>query len=520
MAGLSEELKKIAPKLKLEEKYQDQLYSEIAQEDFMQTMKAFAEKQFQLISLFCVEKFEGQQGYCLLYAFEKQVYPEILVLKRRISSKASSIALLFPSACWYEREIQDGFGILFEDLFDSRRLFLHEAFPKDFYPLRKNTENKLPPLLQRIPLEQEYQFKQVHGEGVYHIPVGPVHAGIIEPGHFRFSVIGETIFNLEVRMFWKHRGIEKLAEGKSLEFGLQLAQAISGDESVANALAFCEAAEKICKASIPPKAQHLRVLFAEMERIYSLLGDLAGMIIDVAYPAGASQFFILREEMMRLNERVSDSRFLKNAIVLGGVKKDIPMDMLNDLKSYLDGFMPRFNDATEHAINSAGILDRFETTGIVKKELVWPLHLSGPLARASGVACDVRLDHPYSIYPDFVPSPLILDEGDVLARFKVKAATIKNSVDLIAKIIKTMPLGDINSKYVPKDGYALSLVESCRGQNMHWLYVENGVISRYKIRGASFNNWQAIEHAVLGNIVPDFPLVNKSMNLSYAGTDL
>ena len=474
-----------------------------------------------LIAMWAAEDFEDHSGFTLFYVFENHNVQELLVLEVKLPDKsAPSIALDFPIACYFEREIKDGFGIEFEGAFDKRRLFLHEAYPDSFHPLLKSFENQA---LDMKPEEQkgsEYIFKEVEGEGVYQIPVGPVHAGIIEPGHFRFGVMGETIFNLEIRHFYKHRGLEKLAENKKSSDCIAIAESISGDESAANAAAFAMSLEKINACIIPERACRLRTILLEMERIYSHLGDMAGMQVDVAYPFGASMLFILREEILRYNALFTGSRFLKGIIVPGGLSRDIETEKLKDFNRYLAGFKTRFKEAFKTACDSSWVIDRFDTTGIVKHELVSPLNLSGPIARASGAAIDTRRNHPYGTYDRVKFNLPSKNEGDVLARFLVKADEIKNSVNIIKEIIDNLPEGPVLSQCSDNDGHALTVVEAPRGQNLHWVYVKNGVIDRYKVRTASFCNWWAIEHAVLDNIVPDFPLINKSMNLSYAGNDL
>jgi len=248
---------------------------------------------------------------------------------------------------------------------------------------------------------------------------------------------------------------------------------------------------------------------------------MAGMIIDIAYPVGASPFFILREELFRQNETLTGSRFMKGIIAVGGLKKDVPDDKLKGLVSYLDSFSERFDEASKVSHSSSfSVIDRLETTGLIRKELIRALNLTGPMARAAGAQNDTRFDHPYGIYDKIGVSKGTFEKGDVLSRFDQKANEIRDSVRIIKRIISTLPRGEIAKAAKIKDGYALSVVEAPRGQSMHWVYVRNGVVDRYKVRTASFCNWQAIEHAVIGNIVPDFPLVNKSMNLSYAGTDL
>jgi formate hydrogenlyase subunit 5 len=489
--------------------------------EFTATLAEMSGKDVVLIGLFCVQGFEGHPGFTLLYVFEKRDRRNIAVLKRQLrASSAGSVATLFPSACWFEREIRDGFGIEFHDAFDKRRLFLHESYPADFHPLLKEFANGPIDTVKTIDPGSEYPFKEMIGEGVYQIPVGPVHAGIIEPGHFRFSVIGETVFNLELRMFYKHRGIEKLAEGTTPERCMPIAESISGDESVANAVAFAMAAEKVGETTIPTRAWYLRTIMLELERIYSHLGDMAGMIVDVAFPRGASPFFILREDIFRQNEALTGSRFMKGMVRPGGLTHDIPDDRFAALSRYLEQFEDECKSAADRVRSVSSVVDRLETTGVIKPELANLLNITGPAARASGVGVDTRLDHPYGLYPTLDLKKRTSGNGDVLARFNVKSEEILDSVSIVRGLAARIPEGGVYRPVEARDGHSLSLVESARGQSLHWVNIRNGQVDRYKVRTASFCNWQAIEHAILGNIVPDFPLINKSLNLSYAGTDL
>jgi formate hydrogenlyase subunit 5 len=501
----------------------NEFYFYQGEEEFLKTVPVLSQKGFVLISLFCVQDFEGNLDFTLFYVFRLNGFTDVFTFIRHVVAETTSIATIFPSACWYEREIRDGFGIEFTDAFDKRRLFLHEAYPENFHPLLKSFRNGKIQFVENP--KEAYTFKQVDGEGVYQIPVGPVHAGIIEPGHFRFSVIGEPVFNLEIRLFYKHRGIEKLAEGKSPLECVSLAEAVSGDESAANAAGFCMAVEQICEIEVPVRAEYLRVVVLELERIYSLLGDLAGMAVDIGFALVASPFFILREEVLRQNDKLTGSRFLKGIMVPGGLKTDLPDKSLKRLPVFLKKFSHMFEQAFERAIASSSLIDRFATTGRIKRELISPLNLTGPLARASGSPADIRLDKPYGAYKNFAPKLSVRKKGDVLSRFEVKADEIRASVNLILRFLEKMPEGPICAEYdydsgTQARGYSFALVEAPRGQNLHWVYLKNGVVDRYKVRTASFCNWQAIEHAVIGNIVPDFPLINKSLNLSYAGTDL
>ena len=498
------------------------IYLPVSEVDFSQIIPLLAETDIVLIGLLAVENMAGRAGFTLLYILEKRGCSNIVIIQRSLQGKeAASIAEHFPAACWYEREIRDGFGIEFTNAFDQRRLFLHEAYPTDFHPLLKAFNNRtLSGIKKDCPPDSSYPFKEVAGEGVYQVLVGPVHAGIIEPGHFHFSVIGETIANLEVRMFYKHRGIEKLAEGKIPLQCLPIAESISGDESVANAAGFCMAVEMIAEIKVPLRAWYLRTILLEMERIYSHLGDMAGMIVDVAFPVGASEFHILREEILRYNDLLTGSRFLKGIIAPGGLARDIPTRHLLALTDYLGIFISRFKKAVNFVHNLDSVLDRLETTGVINPSLVNPLNISGPAARASGAKIDTRLDHPYGIYADLKLVKRFADKGDVLCRFDVKTEEVLDSVGIIQHLIEGIDSGPINSQFALKDGCGLALIEAARGQSLHWVYLKNGLVDRYKVRTASFCNWQVIEHAVMGNIVPDFPLINKSLNLSYAGTDL
>ena len=498
------------------------VYLPVDEVSFKDAVSSLSRPDVALIDLFCAENFEGHKGFTLFYVFEKRGAANLLILRRPLrSDTATSIAEAFPSACWFERKVTDGFGVEFNNAFDKRRLFLHEMYPDGFHPMLKSFKNQPVQTRQTVPPEEEYRFKELTGEGVYQIPVGPVHAGIIEPGHFRFSVIGETIFNLEIRMFYKHRGIEKLAEGKPAAQCVGIAETISGDETVANATAFCMAVEKLSGSGVPDRAWQLRTVLLEMERVYSHLGDMAGMILDVAFPVGASHFFVMREEVFRQNEAMTGSRFMKGMLCPGGLKKDVPAEALSGLATYLGSLAVKLDDAMRLIRASTSVIDRLATTGRINKEIINPLNITGPAARASGVAIDTRLDHPYGRYALLSAlEPRTREDGDVLGRFELKAQEINDSIKLVQRTLSGLRTGAVNAPVPGKDGYALAIVEAPMGQSLHWVYIRGGVIDRYEVRTASFCNWQAIEHAVLGNIVPDFPLINKSLNLSYAGTDL
>ncbi|MEN6611457.1 MAG: hydrogenase large subunit, partial [Methanoregulaceae archaeon] len=290
---------------------------------------------------------------------------------------------------------------------------------------------------------------------------------------------------------------------------------------------FALAVERISGVTVPERAWFLRTIFLEMERICSHLGDLSGMLVDVAFPLGANQFAVLREEFFRKNRELTGSRFLRGMICIGGVTKDIPDAELQRLTEFTRKIRKQFRIGLRIVLSTTSVIDRFATTGIIRPNLVVPLALSGPAARASGRKADVRIDTPYGIYDRFRPEVPTLHDGDVLSRFTVKAAEIQESLSLIERLVAEMPKGPVQggaaageSPVSVRDGHSLALVESPRGQNLCWVCIRDGTLWRYKVRTASFCNWQAIEHAVQGNIIADFPVINKSLNLSYSGTDL
>jgi len=422
------------------------------------------------------------------------------------------------AANWYEREVQDMFGLVPVGHPDPRPLVLWDDWPEGAYPLRKDFDPAAP--VPRVP--RPYPFRRVEGEGVFEIPVGPVHAGVIEPGHFRFSVAGEPVIALEVRFGYVHRGVEKLSERTPYGKGVFLAERISGDTSVAHAVAYCQALEAASGTAVPERAEHLRVVLLEMERLYNHFGDLAGIALDTAFAVPAAHGYLLRERMLQLNERLTGSRLLRSSVVLGGVAKDIAPDDGVKLRSDLVRLKLEFEELASLMLSSPSMLDRVETTGVLRREIAEGLGCVGPAARASGIARDVRRDHPYAAYGRLSFLVPVQTAGDVAARMRVKMDEVRESFSLIGQSLDGMPGGPCIAamKEVPPGAVGLGLVEAPRGEAMHWLVAGEGAPRRHKVRDPSFCNWLAMEHAIKGNIVPDFPLINKSFNLSYAGNDL
>ena len=321
----------------------------------------------------------------------------------------------------YEREIMDTFGIIAEGHPDLRPFLLYDNWPAGKFPLRKDFGWN-----ERVEkVETKFEFRRVDGDGVYEIPVGPVHAGIIEPGHFRFSVAGEEIINLEIRLGYMHKGTEKLSEQTAYDKGVLLSERISGDNSLSHAIAYCQAIEKCADANIPPRAKFLRTIYLELERVYNLCRDVAGISLVTSYNVGAANMYIAQERIMQLNDFITGNRFLRNVACIGGVKKDLSEKELNKIKEDLQLTKRDLDDFINLVGQLPSFLDRTQTTGIVSNEIANGMCIVGPVGRASGVERDVRKDHPYAAYSELDFKIITHTKGDVQARLEQKK---KNSI--------------------------------------------------------------------------------------------
>ncbi len=479
-----------------------------------------------LITLFACDQREKSGDYILRYVFCCRAKGVLVVLNTSIlpaDSQFISIADCVHAAALYEREIHDLFGLVPKGHPYAKPLVFHGNWPNGNYPLRKNyAKNDKPPFVDGVS-----SFRKISGEGVYEIPVGPVHAGIIEPGHFRFSLAGEPIQNLEAQLYFTHKGIEKLSEGMSLERGFYLSERISGDETFTNSLAYCMAIEQISGVQIPERGEYLRVLYAELERLTCHIGDLVGICLDVAFGFGAFQFRLLRNWCYQLAELLCGSRFLRSVNVLGGIRNDTLIGNESEILRRLADIKQELDDTAKIVRHQTMLTDRIENTGILAEQIAFDLNAVGPAARASGIPYDVRKTLPYAAYAQLTFDIPVQTGGDVAARMKIKLAECYQSIGLMIQVIESLPQGTSRVpmedllESLPAGQSAFGITESPRGENVHWIITgENGTIVRYKVRTPSFCNWPVLCHAVSGNIVPDFPLINKSFNLSYAGNDL
>jgi Ni,Fe-hydrogenase III large subunit/Ni,Fe-hydrogenase III component G len=419
---------------------------------------------------------------------------------------------------WQEREVQDLFGIKLIGHPNPTRCVLHDDWP-DVWPLRKDFDAraKLPPFRG-----VRHKFRPVEGEGVFQVPVGPVHAGIIEPGHFLFSVAGEPVLYLQLRMFYVHKGIEKLFETLPVSHGVRLAESISGDSSFAHAVAFCHALERAADTDAPPRARALRTLGLELERLYNHVSDIGAICTDVAFVTANMHAMRLKESVLRLNEDLAGNRLLRGLACPGGVRFDFDAAQLDAIGALVDGFEKEFRALVKIIRSNSGARDRFQNTGVLKPEVAANLGIVGIAGRASGFQHDLRRDFPHDFYDQTQFTVPVFTEGDVQRRMVVRREELFQSFAILRQVLQKMPAGPIAADFpeLPPDRVALGYVEGWRGEIFHWIHTAPGNrLARCKIKDPSLQNWPALSEAILGNIIPDFPVVNKSFNLSYSGTD-
>lgn len=455
---------------------------------------------------------------------------------RGIEDSFPSLTAVWPALNWAEREAQDLFGLKAFGHPDPRSLVFHTGWPEGFFPLRKDSLNL--PEASFVP--GELPISPAQGEGTFEISVGPIHAGIIEPGHFRFQTIGETILNIEAQLFYTHKGVEKLLEGKDLFEGLTIIERLCGVCTVSHALAYCEALEKL--AGFQPSRTVLgwRTVLAELERLYNHVGDIGNMCAGVGFALGNANGLQAKEHLQRLNREIFGHRFLRGAVVPGGVKGTPDGGQSQILKERLREIKADFEEWIPLILEHDGFRQRAVTTGVLKHESAIDLGSTGPAARASGVAVDWRQCHAHLLYPELEVEPQVEIDGDVWSRLMVRVREVKQSFELLEVLLEKMEnLKDWNERakeqtneqgrseflkdwemHTKPYSFAWGCAESPRGTDAVWLMVDdNRKIYRCRIRSAAYANWPAVPLAVMGNIVPDFPLINKSFELCYSCCD-
>lgn len=473
-----------------------------------------------LLTVWGADDRDRDNRYCVYAAYLKA--DGVAVVEHEIEGRSNpaypSLLESFPSALRMERAIFDLFGIKSMEP-DHRGWLRHGGWPESVFPLRRDFDGNT----QFAAVSEPYPFVQVEGDGVHEIPVGPVHAGTIEPGHFRFSVVGEKVLRLEERLGYKHKGIEKRFEKMLQKEGHALAARISGDSAVAYAWAYCAALESVAKISCPPRAVQLRALALEHERIANHLGDLGALGNDAGFAFGLTQFSRMKEDLLRTNQDCFGARYLMDFVVPGGVASDLPDQshrLLHERYRVIEsGVVGMRNTYDDHA----GVQDRFRETGILSQEMAWNLDAAGLAARASGVPHDLRADCPWPPYDKIKLKVSTQTSGDVAARVAVRFDEIIECLRICHSLLADLAPGATRSEIpdAEPDQLGLGVIEAWRGPVLIALETgPSGSIRRCHPHDPSWQNWPLLEFAILGNLVPDFPLINKSFNLSYSGHDV
>jgi Ni,Fe-hydrogenase III large subunit/Ni,Fe-hydrogenase III component G len=445
--------------------------------------------------------------------------------QREGQSVYPDLAPLFPVAGRMQRAAADLSGVHAQGASDTRPWLNHGAWPSDYVPLQHAADATAAP--DPTPLV-DYPFVRVEGDGVHEIAVGPVHAGIIEPGHFRFSVVGEKVLRLEQRLGYTHKGIEQRMTQLPPLQAARLAGRVSGDSTVAHAWAYCMALESACGTTVPERATWLRALMLERERVANHLGDLGALGNDAAFAFGLAQFSRLREDWLRGAMAAFGHRLMMDCVLPGGVGTDLSRLQCDSQVRLCDAVQAEVRSLFNIYEAHAGLQDRFLTTGRVPPALAARLGLTGMAGRASGQARDLRSDHPWQPYSQLQVAMATHTNGDVAARVLVRFAELFESLRLIRLLLAGLPAGPVACEVPLPQAAARGAgwVEGWRGEVFVALELElagadaGSRIRRCHLHDPSWQNWPVLEHAIMGNIVPDFPLINKSFNLSYAGQDL
>ena len=439
---------------------------------------------------------------------------EVHVSVASVGGEVPSLAAVSFPISRFEREIRDLFGVIPTDHPMPYRLVRHGHWPRGWYPMRSDAA--LDPAFDHHA--GAYPFTPVAGAGVYEIPVGPVHAGMIEPGHFRFSVVGETILRMKARLWFVHRGIEQLFAGRTPAAGIELAERVSGDTSVGHAVAYCLAVEEALGIQVSARAQRQRAMLVELERLYNHVGDLGAMANDVGFGFANVHALRVREALLRINECTTGHRLLRGSVTVGHTHLKSWPDL-----THLATIGEQVAELVHLTLDKGSIIDRFRGTATLSATAARDLGTLGYVARASGIDQDARRDHPFVLMPQSL-SVVSDTGGDVLARYRVRVAEFHNSLDIIRELADN---DDEENPTSPEPHPAgrrhsgIGVVEGWRGRITYRVEIAaDGALTRVKIVDPSFFNWPALTVALADTIVPDFPLANKSFNQSYAGNDL
>jgi len=493
----------------------------VDRDQWVATAGEIASRGGRLVSLWSVERGAGTpvRGVCAAYAGDAGLL-WVELESTDDSPTYPDLTQSFACANRMQRAVADLSDMHAEAAPDTRPWLDHGLWGINAHPLR---HGPLDPPVSTGEGSGAYPFVRVAGDGVHEIAVGPVHAGIIEPGHFRFSVVGEKVLRLEEHLGYTHKGIERRFLDLPPMTAHRLAGRVSGDSTVAYCWAYCMALESVCDVEVPDRARWLRALMLERERVANHLGDLGALGNDAALAFGLAQFSRLREDWHRLSCEVFGHRFMMDAIEPGGLARDVGPAALDRLRSQCDAVGREVRALRLIYDDHAGLQDRFIGAGRVTPELAARLGLTGLAGRASGQVGDLRCDQPWEPYRQLGARRCTRQEGDVAARVAVRFDEVFESLRLQHELCANAPAGRVrHSLTLPAQAAAgAGWIEAWRGEVFVALEIDSeGRIVRCHCHDPSWQNWPVLEHAIIGNIVPDFPLINKSFNLSYSGHDL
>lgn len=431
-----------------------------------------------------------------------------------------SLTPVLPAVHWDERQNQDLFGLTPLGHPDPRRLVLPDDWPADLHPLRRDVPWDAHPPASALC---GWRPRVAHAAGVVLLPVGPVHAGIIESGHFAFSLMGETILHLDLRLFQKHRGLEKVLEGRRWPDVAAVVERSCASCSASHQAAWSEALETMVGWPLSERAIHLRTILLECERLYNHLHDIAAIPAGTGFAVAAMEGAELKEHFLRWQAALFGHRYLFGTIRPGGVCHDLPVADINAIRSDVHRFRSRLQRLEQRMWRHPGFTDRLEGVGVLPERVAADLGAVGPSARASGLASDLRVDRPSLAYRQLAPLVVTEGTGDVAARLRVRFREATVSFALLDRLLHDLPRGALH-RAAPAgtdqaDGVGLGCNESPRGANVHYVEMRHGRVRRYRIRSASFANWPLLLAAVPDNVIGDFPLINKSFELCYACCD-
>lgn len=466
-----------------------------------------------------------RQGWSLIYAFYGNEKSPLVQVEVRPDVGASSVPSVVgiragPSFDWHEREAEDLFGLHFEGHPRLGEFILHEDWPEGTNPMRRDFDAQ-----QRTTIRaQEPKWEPptvVVAPGAFAMPIGPVFADFAESAHFLLESVGEDVIRTIPRFFYKYRGIEKMAEGQPVDRALLLAERFSGIAAFAHGLAFCQAVEAICGCAPPPRAHSLRTVFAELERLRSHAAAITGICNSTALAVATSQAALIEEDLLRLSCEVTGHRYFFGSTVPGGVACDLSTELAQHLNHVLTEVVRKQHELLQMLRYSSSFLDRLEEVGIVSANHARTYGLVGPIARASGVARDIRRVFPYAAYGALDFSVPIEQEGDGYARLRILFAEAEQSAAMIRRVLSTLPAGSVRDDGLQlRSGTALAAVEAPLGAAFHWLRLdESGRVLRYRVTPPSFTNWHGFHLAAENFAFQDFPIILATFGLSNAECD-